>query len=47
MKFPENNVFKHGICKTAELIQPNLIQLKTNFENMKIADSQAEALNKQ
>ena len=45
MKFPENNVvLKHGICKTAELIQPNLIQLKTNFENMKIADSQAEAL---
>ena len=45
MEFPENNVFlNHGICETAELIQPNLIQLKTNFESIKIADAQAKAL---
>ena len=33
--------FKAGLCPVAELIQPNLIQLKTNFESIKTAEKQA------
>ena len=47
MRFPDSNVvFDKGICKTAELIQPNLIQLKTNFESVQFAASQADSLRK-
>ena len=38
--------FKEGLCPVAELIQPNLIQLKTNFESMEIAEKQASILSK-
>ena len=42
LQFPSNNlIYKKGLCPIAETIQPNLIQLKTNFESMEIAKKQA------
>ncbi len=42
LKFSSNNMeYKKGLCPVAESIQPNLIQLKTNFESMEEAKKQA------
>ncbi|MCD4703664.1 MAG: DegT/DnrJ/EryC1/StrS family aminotransferase [Methanosarcinaceae archaeon] len=45
MEFVENNIkYKKGLCPVAEDIQPRLIQLKTNYENIDHAKDQASAL---
>ena len=45
MKFPDINLeYGEGLCPIAESIQPNLIQLKTNFETISIAKEQSLAL---
>lgn len=36
--------YAEGLCPVAESVQPRLILLKTNFENMKIAKEQSEIL---
>ena len=41
MKEDPNMTYKEGLCPIAESIQPKLIQLKTNFESIKIAKEQA------
>ena len=42
MEFSNINVtYKKGLCPVAESIQPQLIQLKTNFESIKTAEKQA------
>ncbi len=47
MKFSDIDLeYKEGLCPVAESIQPNLIQLKTNFENIFYAKGQAKALSK-
>ena len=47
MSFSENNIiYKRGLCPIAESIQPFLIQLKTNYPDMKIAIEQAKVLKK-
>jgi perosamine synthetase len=43
--FPENNIaYRQGLCPVAEKIQPQLKQLKTNFESLEYAKLQAEIL---
>lgn len=45
MNFPENNIrYEAGLCPVAEAIQPHLIQLKTNFEELGYAATQATIL---
>lgn len=45
--FSENNIkYKKGLCPVAEKIQPQMKQLKTNFENLGYAKQQAEILKK-
>ena len=45
MKFSDIDMeYKEGLCPIAESIQPNLIQLKTNFETTLQAEEQAEIL---
>ncbi len=45
-KYLENNiVYKEGLCPAAEKIQPQLIQMKTNFYDLRKAKEQAEVLN--
>lgn len=47
MKFKGSSVkYKKGLCPIAEELQPTLIQLKTNFGDMKHAKAQAIALKK-
>lgn len=47
MEFPDNGIkYVKGLCPVAERTQPRLIQLKTNFEDMKHAKSQADALSR-
>ena len=47
MKFPKHNVkYNRGLCPVAESIQPYLVQLKTNFESLDHAKSQADILAK-
>ena len=44
---PENLArYKRGLCPIAELIQPQLVQFKTNYWNLSRAHEQAEALQK-
>ena len=38
--------YLEGLCPTAESLQPNLIQLKTNFDSLEYARRQSEALRK-
>ncbi len=38
--------YKKGLCPVAEDIQPQIIQLKTNFENLSLINSQTKALTK-
>ena len=38
--------FKKGQCPTAELIQPKIMQFKTNYRDIKLAEQQAEILRK-
>ncbi len=38
--------FKRGLCPVAESIQPKLLQFKTNYMDMDIAESKAQALAK-
>ena len=46
-EFKESNIiFKKGLCKVAEKIQPNLIQLKTNYKSIEMMESQVNALRK-
>lgn len=45
--YPDHNVnYQKGICPVAEKIQPQLIQLKTNFEKLDFAKKQANILRK-
>jgi len=45
--FKENNIrYEKGLCPIAEKIQPNLIQLKTNYEELDYARQQADILYK-
>ena len=47
MYFPEHDIkYENGLCPVAESIQPYLIQLKTNFEDMQYAKEQSCALRK-
>lgn len=47
MDFPEHGIrYEEGLCPVAESLQPYLIQLKTNFEDMEYAQQQADALEK-
>ena len=38
--------YKSGLCSNAEFLQPRMIQLKTNYWNLKEAEKQAEILHK-
>ena len=38
--------YKSGLCPNAEFLQPRMIQLKTNYWNLKEAERQAEVLHK-
>lgn len=38
--------FEPGLCPTAETIQPKLLQLKTNYWDIKVAEAKEEALAK-
>lgn len=43
--FPKNKIiYRKGLCPIAEEIQPQMIQLKTNFSNLKYARAQAGVL---
>jgi len=45
LEFSENNVkYEKGLCPVAEELQPKLIQLKTNFGDVKYAEEQASVL---
>jgi len=45
MDFPDHGIrYERGLCPVAESLQPYLIQLKTNFEDIRYANQQAEAL---
>lgn len=45
MEFPENNIkYEKGLCPVAEDLQIRLIQLKTNFGDVKYAEEQASIL---
>ncbi|OGZ18335.1 MAG: histidine kinase [Candidatus Nealsonbacteria bacterium RBG_13_38_11] len=45
LEFPENNMkYEKGLCPVAEELQPRLIQLKTNFGDIKYAELQASIL---
>jgi perosamine synthetase len=45
MEFHKNNIkYEKGLCPIAESIQPKLIQLKTNFEDIRYGREQALAL---
>lgn len=45
MEFPDHGIkYKKGLCPVAESIQPFLIQLKTNFEDLDYAKEQADIL---
>jgi perosamine synthetase len=47
MEFPDHGIrYERGLCPTAESLQPNLVQFKTNFEDLQYARGQAEALAK-
>lgn len=47
MEFHDHGIkYEKGLCPVAESIQPFLIQLKTNFENLNYAKEQADALKK-
>ena len=47
MTFPDHDIhYSKGLCPIAEALQPNLIQLKTNFESLDDAKKQAIALKK-
>ena len=39
-------LYKKGLCPIAERLQPNIIQLKTNFENINIINTEVLALKK-
>ncbi|MFA7677417.1 MAG: DegT/DnrJ/EryC1/StrS family aminotransferase [Candidatus Omnitrophota bacterium] len=44
-EFPGHNIkYCRGLCPVAESLQPNLIQLKTNFESLDYAKKQADIL---
>ena len=48
-RYPEiysNVSYSKGICPTAEELQPRLIQIKTNYRNLEVAKTKAEALKK-
>ncbi|VVB99037.1 UDP-4-amino-4-deoxy-L-arabinose--oxoglutarate aminotransferase [uncultured archaeon] len=36
--------YKKGLCKTAEAVQPKLMQFKTNYRNLELAKAKAEIL---
>jgi perosamine synthetase len=42
----QSQTYAKGLCPVAESIQPRLILLKTNFENLQTAKEQAEILTK-
>ena len=42
----KNVEYKKGICPIAEEIQPKLMQFKTNYRDLKLAESKAIALSK-
>ncbi len=45
MEFPDHNIkLEKGLCPIAESLQPYLIQLKTNFEDLEFAKEQAKVL---
>jgi perosamine synthetase len=45
MKFSDIGMeYKKGLCPIAESIQPNLIQLKTNFEDISYGQEQSKIL---
>jgi perosamine synthetase len=45
MEFPNNGIkYEKGLCPIAESLQPNLIQLKTNFKSRGNAKKQADIL---
>ncbi len=45
MRFPEHGLrYERGLCPTAERIQPQLVQLKTNFRTVEAARRQADLL---
>lgn len=47
MEFPDNkSKLEKGLCPVAESLQPYLIQLKTNFENLAFAKEQANVLSR-
>jgi len=47
LSFKQNNIrFEKGLCPIAEKVQPALIQLKTNFEDLNYGRKQAEILQK-
>lgn len=46
MQFKDNNIQYHkGLCPVAEKLQPQIIQLKTNYESLEHANNQANILN--
>ena len=46
-KFTGNSIkYKQGLCPVAELVQPHLIQLKTNFQSLAYGKKQADILRK-
>jgi len=43
--FPDRNIkYREGLCPVAEKLQKNLIQLKTNFEDLAYAKLQGDVL---
>jgi perosamine synthetase len=38
--------YKKGLCPIAEELQPKIMQFKTNYRNLELAEAKAEALKK-
>ena len=47
LEFKKHNIkYEEGICPVAESLQPLLVQLKTNYKDLRIAELQAKAIKK-
>ena len=47
LEFKKHNTkYEKGICPVAESLQPLLVQLKTNYKDLQIAELQAKAIKK-
>ncbi len=45
IEFPDHKIkYEKGLCPITELIQPKIVQLKTNYETIDVAEQKAEAL---